>query len=188
MFLSRFFVYTSMREKKIRGQVVEIFSSLRTQRWPKRGHRSHVQVEIVYTCLQMYACEMTVINVCACVYTYIQAAVAAVNLSGGAWIEYVPWKLHDVGQRLLLADKKTEEGRTRRWGKKGQGVDDEVGVTSTSYFAHTVCRILGSKSLHDLRFPLCARSWRRNASFSEESHYRGGTLEPLSRTCVAKLI
>jgi len=69
-----------------------------------------------YRRMRVYGmCKVTVINVCACV----QAAVAAVNLSGGAWIEYVPWKLHDVGQRLLLADKKTEEGRTGRWGKRG---------------------------------------------------------------------
>lgn len=70
---------------------------------------------------------------CVCVYVCVsvQAAVAAVNLPGGAWIEYVPWKLHDVGQHLLLADKKTEEGQTGRWGEKGegekrQGIDDEV--------------------------------------------------------------
>lgn len=142
-----------------------------------------------YRRMRVYGmCKVTVINVCACV----QAAVAAVNLSGGAWIEYVPWKLHDVGQRLLLADKKTEEGRTGRWGKKGgekrQGMNGEVGATSTNYFAHIVRGILGAESLHDPRFPLCARSWRRNASFSEESHYRRGTLGPLSRTCVAKLI
>lgn len=100
--------------------------------------------------------KMTVINVCAC----IQAAVAAVNLSGGAWIEYVPWKLHDVGQRLLLADKKTEEGWTGRWGKKGdekqQGMNGEVGATSTSYFAHTVrwdpwCRVVARPAISFVR-------------------------------------
>lgn len=44
------------------------------------------------------------------------------------------WKLHDVGQRLLLADKKTEEGRTvggvvvqQRRRDSGGGVEGEGG-------------------------------------------------------------
>lgn len=78
--------------------------------------------------------------------------------------------------------KRVERGAEGKRGVRSGRIDDEVGATSTSYFAHTVRRILGPESLHDPRFPLCAGSWRRNASFSEESHYRKGTLEPLSRT------
>lgn len=87
-------------------------------------------------------------------------------LVGREWS--APWKLHDVGQRLLLADKKTEEGRPGGWrmGEKGvlaprrvKRIDDGAvrGYFDEPLRVHAVWDL--PESLHDpRRLPLRAES------------------------------
>lgn len=89
-FLSRFFMYTDTSIKKENRSVNDwnfpiVAYMAMGQAWP-----SQFKLE---SCIHVYkrtcvynTCKVTLINVCA----RVQAAVAAVNLSGGAWIEYVP--------------------------------------------------------------------------------------------------
>jgi len=82
----------------------------------KCRHRSRVIVgnrgdvwEAVSTNVTTLTCVRRIaIRVCARVYRLQWQRLTC--LVGREWS--VPWKLHDVGQRLLLVDKKTEEGWT----------------------------------------------------------------------------
>lgn len=85
------------------------------------------------------------------------------------------WKLHDVGQRLLLADKKTEEDRTGGCLGAAPGeperIDDAAvrGYFSELLRVHCTWEIFGSESLHDPRDFLCAPNHDGRARVSRKN-------------------
>lgn len=104
----------------------------------------------------------------------------------------VPWKLHDVGQRLLLADKKTEEDRTKGCLGAAPGEPGRIDDGTVRGYFDELLRVRG-KSSAPSRCTTLATSFARRIMteererFSKESCYHR-TFSLSTFTCVAKLI
>lgn len=130
---SCFFVFADTRmrgekrRKRERGERVGGRAFVRESKLPcrrvrqgaKRGTEVALRPTIAETCARAcisYLRTLSLLRVYVGVVIRVCARVCRLQwqrltcLVGREWS--VPWKLHDVGQRLLLADKKTEEGRT----------------------------------------------------------------------------